>query len=235
MGLERLHRPALVPTADGPVLAFYSTDGRLRRESESTPELGRRYYTHAGTPEGVVDNDLQAAALTSPLPAAEPHLIAPDPAREARTPVHPDEAADVARMRDHRVKSGGKTYQLLRGEFHRHTEISMDGGSDGSLEDMWRYALDAARLDWIGDGDHDNGGGKEYTWWLTQKTTDLYHQAPAFIPMHTYFYCNRLIAATVRGSSQREVRPLGSRCICGRTARSTPPGVLRPVARTTGE
>ncbi len=180
------NRPALVPTADGPVLAFYSTDGRLRRESESTPELGRRYYTHAGTPEGVVDNDLQAAALTSPLPAAEPHLIAPDPAREARTPVHPDEAADVARMRDHRVKSGGKTYQLLRGEFHRHTEISMDGGSDGSLEDMWRYALDAARLDWIGDGDHDNGGGKEYTWWLTQKTTDLYHQAPAFIPMHTY-------------------------------------------------
>ncbi len=62
----------------------------------------------------------------------------------------------------------------------------MDGGSDGSLEDMWRYALDAAHLDWIGNGDHDNGGGKEYTWWLIQKTTDLYHQAPNFVPMYTY-------------------------------------------------
>ena len=69
-------------------------------------------------------------------------------------------------MRDYRIEAGGKTYQLLRGEFHRHTEISADGGNDGALEDMWRYALDAARLDWIGNGDHDNGGGKEYTWWL---------------------------------------------------------------------
>ena len=43
---------------------------------------------------------------------------------------------------------------------------------------MWRYALDAAALDWIGNGDHDNGGGKEYTWWLIQKTTDLYSQPP---------------------------------------------------------
>ena len=83
-------------------------------------------------------------------------------------------------MRDHRTKAAGKTYQLLRGEFHRHTEISADGGADGSLEDMWRYALDAAHLDWIGNGDHDNGGGKEYTWWIIQKTTDLYNVPRAF-------------------------------------------------------
>ena len=101
-------------------------------------------------------------------------------------PVHADEPADVARMRGYRVQAGGKTYRLLRGEFHRHTEVSGDGGNDGTLEDMWRYALDAANLDWMGCGDHDNGGGKEYTWWLTQKTTDLYHVAPRFIPMHTY-------------------------------------------------
>ena len=41
-------------------------------------------------------------------------------------------------------------------------------------------------LDWIGNGDHDNGGGKEYTWWLIQKTTDLYSQPPKFVPMFTY-------------------------------------------------
>ena len=61
----------------------------------------------------------------------------------------------------------------------------MDGGNDGALEDMWRYAIDAARLDWMGNDDHDNGGGKEYTWWLVQKTTDLYH-SPAFHTMFTY-------------------------------------------------
>jgi hypothetical protein len=50
---------------------------------------------------------------------------------------------------------------------------------------MWRYAIDAADLDWIGNGDHDNGGGKEYTWWLVQKTTDLYH-SPRLVTLFTY-------------------------------------------------
>ncbi len=180
------NRPALVPTSAGPVLAFYSTDGRLRREVEHTPELNRRYWTHASTPEGVVDFDVEVAALTSPIKAAEPVLDDRKMTDESASPVHPDEAADIARMKDYRIEADGKTYQLLRGEFHRHSEMSMDGGSDGSLEDMWRYALDAAHLDWIGDGDHDNGGGKEYTWWLIQKTTDLYHQPPTFTPMYTY-------------------------------------------------
>jgi hypothetical protein len=50
---------------------------------------------------------------------------------------------------------------------------------------MWRYALDAAGFDWMGNADHDNGGGKEYTWWLVQKTTDLYNH-PNFVTMFTY-------------------------------------------------
>ncbi len=41
-------------------------------------------------------------------------------------------------------------------------------------------------MDWIGNGDHDNGAGREYTWWLTQKTTDAYHVADRFTPMFTY-------------------------------------------------
>jgi hypothetical protein len=182
------NRPALVRPGGGPVLAIYNTDNRLHREVESTPDLQRRYYTHSGTPPGVVNNDLMVAAL-APTPAdaaIEPALSPVAVVPEALPPVHPNEAADVARMRAYRIQAGGKTYQLLRGEFHRHTEISQDGGSDGSLEDMWRYALDTARLDWIGNGDHDNGGGKEYTWWLIQKTTDLYHIPPTFVPMFTY-------------------------------------------------
>jgi hypothetical protein len=75
---------------------------------------------------------------------------------------------------------------LLRGEFHRHTEISGDGGNDGPLMDMWRYAIDVASMDWIGCGDHDNGAGREYTWWLTQKTTDAVQLPGHFDPMFTY-------------------------------------------------
>ena len=30
-----------------------------------------------------------------------------------------------------------------------------------------------ASMDWIGSGDHDNGGGREYSWWFTQKTTSI--------------------------------------------------------------
>jgi hypothetical protein len=181
------NRPALVPLADGDAMAVYATDGRLHREVEQTPDLARRFYTHSGTPPGVVNNDLFVAALGR-LPAAAPAPAAggPVPAAEPVPPAHADEPAAVARLRAHRVEAGGKTYRLLRGEFHRHTEISQDGGNDGALEDMWRYALDAAAFDWIGNGDHDNGGGKEYTWWLIQKTTDLYHHAPAFVPMFTY-------------------------------------------------
>jgi hypothetical protein len=181
------NRPALLAPSDGPPLIVYSTDGRLRREVEMNPKLNLRYYSHAGTPPGVYNNDVEVAALSTTRRASDPVLSAPDP-REDRPegpPVHPDEAADVGRMRDYRVQAAGKTYRLLRGDFHRHTEISMDGGSDGSLEDMWRYGIDAARFDWMGDEDHDNGGGKEYTWWLVQKTTDLY-LSPMFTPMFTY-------------------------------------------------
>jgi len=51
---------------------------------------------------------------------------------------------------------------------------------------MFRYAIDVAAFDWIGNGDHDNGAGREYPWWLTQKFTDAYHVPGVFTPMFTY-------------------------------------------------
>jgi hypothetical protein len=164
------NRAAIVVPGDGPPLAFYAGDGRFSQQGD------------------VIDHGLHVAALTPPAGAREvdPRLTEAPADPVAGAALHPNEAADVARMRAHRVAAGGKSYQLLRGEFHRHTEISPDGGGDGALEDLWRYALDCANLDWIGNGDHDNGNGKEYTWWLTQKATDLYHLPPRFTPMFTY-------------------------------------------------
>jgi hypothetical protein len=51
---------------------------------------------------------------------------------------------------------------------------------------MFRYAMDAADMDWLGCGDHDNGGGREYTWWLTQKLADLFEVGTRFTPMYSY-------------------------------------------------
>ncbi|MDB6137832.1 MAG: hypothetical protein JWO94_904 [Verrucomicrobiaceae bacterium] len=96
------------------------------------------------------------------------------------------ERADIKAMHDYRATVAGKEVRILRGEFHRHTEISGDGAGDGPLEDMWRYGLDAASMDWLGNGDHDNGNGREYTWWLTQKTTDAFHLPGKFTPMFSY-------------------------------------------------
>jgi hypothetical protein len=181
------NRPAL---AVGPerVLVAYSSDGRMHREGQEAAPGGGAPATkkRAGGTGRVVENDLFLAALAPPpgLKAPEPGAAATRPA--PAQPAHPEEAEDIARLRAYRVEAGGKSYGLVRGEFHRHTEISPDGGGDGALEDMWRYGIDAGGLDWIGNGDHDNGNGREYTWWMIQKTTDLYHHAGRFTPMFTY-------------------------------------------------
>src|SRR5205085_2266391 len=88
------------------------------------------------------------------------HHLVPGAARAARAAlaaVRAHEAEDVGRVRGARVEVGGKKLHLLRGEFHRHTEYTAHNDQDGLLEDAWRYGLDAAGLDWIGVGDHDNG------------------------------------------------------------------------------
>jgi len=193
----------------GRLIAIYPSDGRLRHEAIGEDHQRKIFFTGGGASvSGQVKNDLFAAVLpdlgpakpmklvpadaTKPGPAGPPSdtpaargqgLLDPDPESKA---IHPNFADDLKRIREYRIDAGGKKYQLLRGEFHRHTEWSMDGGEDGSLEDMWRYAIDAAALDWIGNGDHDSGGGREYPWWIIQKTTDIYNNPPHFVSMHSY-------------------------------------------------
>ena len=68
------NRPALVQPAGGPVLAFYSTDGRLRREVEMNPQAALKYFSNQGTPPGVFNVDLEVSALaaTGPVRRASP-------------------------------------------------------------------------------------------------------------------------------------------------------------------
>src|SRR5207244_13160329 len=95
------------------------------------------------------------------------------------------DAAGIKTIRDYRGGPQG-SLRVVRGEFHRHSEISSDGENDGSLLDQWRYILDAAALDWVGCCDHDNGNGREYSWWMIQKLNDVFLAPGKFIPMFSY-------------------------------------------------
>jgi hypothetical protein len=159
-------RPVLLPHASGGLLIVHNTDGR---------------YT---TPNDL-QNRIYISYLDLPGEPIEPKLVPHDPGKKDAK-AGQKEQEEVKRIRAYRIESGGKKYRLLRGEFHRHTAGSWDGVGDGSLEDMFRYALDAAALDWIGNGDHDNGSGREYTWWLTQKLTDAYCVKDHFTPLFCY-------------------------------------------------
>jgi hypothetical protein len=92
------------------------------------------------------------------------------------------ESRTAAALRNYRVGN----LKQLRGEFHRHSEVSMDGGNDGTLIDQWRYMFDPAAMDWVGCCDHDNGAGREYTWWTTQKLTEVFYNPGKFVPMFSY-------------------------------------------------
>lgn len=183
--------PAL---AAGPKNLFiaHSSDHRMDRMNEFNRAKnpgGKGGNASLDASKDPFDNDVYFSRLSSvgPVKAAalKPIAEAPqdNPAPSKRTQA---ERAELSAIRSFRSTIGGTERQILRGEFHRHTEISGDGANDGPLEDMWRYAIDAASMDWIGNGDHDNGNGREYTWWLTQKTTDAFFLPKAFTPMFSY-------------------------------------------------
>ena len=98
------------------------------------------------------------------------------------------EVRDVGRLRGYEISSGGKTYKIYRGDTHRHTEFSMDGNNDGSLFQTYRYALDAASLDYLLVSEHNFQGGpdNDYINWVLQQAVDLFSVSGAFQPFYGY-------------------------------------------------
>ena len=107
------------------------------------------------------------------------------PPVEAKT-MHPNEREDIRRIRAYRYRVNGKTYRIVRGDLHRHTELSGDGAGDGMLQDLYRYELDAIAFDFGYVSDHQMGQDEEYNWWITQKSNDLYYMPQRFVPMYGY-------------------------------------------------
>lgn len=103
-------------------------------------------------------------------------------------PTHYNETQDLERIHSYKLESGGKTYRILRGDTHRHTEFSMDGNNDGSLMDAYRYSIDAAELDFLLASEHNGSAGpdKPYINFLLQQYADVLAVSGKFVPFYGY-------------------------------------------------
>jgi hypothetical protein len=82
-----------------------------------------------------------------------------------------------------------RRWGLYFGDLHRHTELSVClTGVDGSLEDAYRYAIDAAELDFLCVTDHVQHVKilDDYDFWRTGKTADLHRVAGLHQPFYGY-------------------------------------------------
>jgi hypothetical protein len=150
------------------VHAAWATDGRL-------------WTSGAYRELAIYEAMLPLSRTTAQLSGGVPLSVAPSAANP-----NPNEADDVRRVRAYRYNVNGKILRILRGDFHRHTELSGDGAGDGMLEDNYRYTLDAASMDIGYVSDHQMGQNEEYNWWMTQKSNDLYYMPQRFVPMYGY-------------------------------------------------
>ena len=85
----------------------------------------------------------------------------------------------------------GKHYELFHGDLHRHTDISLCmSPSDGTMDDAYRYGIDAGRLDFIGVTDHTHdiamGDPLSLLWQRIRKEVDRHALAGAFVPFYSY-------------------------------------------------
>jgi hypothetical protein len=157
--------------------ARQKAEGKAKTQAAQNPQAAT--LTALNTDLYAAEFRFGSLAGAETRPGSEEKVAAQDPA------VAP-ERQQVKMLRDYRVALGPERLQIMRGEFHRHTEISGDGGNDGPLVDAYRYLIDAASMDWGGCCDHDNGNGREYSWWIEQKLTDAYYLPNTYTSMFAY-------------------------------------------------
>jgi len=100
----------------------------------------------------------------------------------------PTERHDLARVRA--VRWGGEPpLRLYRGELHRHTDISTDGRVDGDILDAYRYAIDAASLDFMAITDHtfhERVNYFKYDWWRGHQIATMFNNPGHFVAFFGY-------------------------------------------------
>ncbi|MGD8237771.1 MAG: hypothetical protein PVH68_04425 [Armatimonadota bacterium] len=163
-------QPSWCVAPDGTLVAAWAGDGRDFDWKQGHPT------------KRVKDGNVYVAQIPRPsLPASEIPLTAPLSPNVAMLP--PDQPVLDERPA---IAAGGQRYELFWGDFHRHTDISQCSSSvDGTRQDVYRYALDAGRLDFVAVTDH-HTHSTPYSWWCTQKSADLFHADGRLIPFYAY-------------------------------------------------
>ncbi len=169
-----------------PMMEFPNAYGRIDAPTAATSKLVLWTTDGREWPLGVPrDQDIAWADLPASTAANVP-LVPFAPSAENLPLSHQNEARDLERIRNHRVTVDGREYRIVRGDIHRHTDISWDGNRDGSLHDAYRYAMDAAGFEYLGVCDHQAGNMIPYNWWMIQKAVDLFSIEGRFAPLYSY-------------------------------------------------
>ncbi len=87
----------------------------------------------------------------------------------------------------HRVDHQGEKLTVFFGDTHRHTEFSFCRTSiDGSLEEAYRYARDAAAMDFVMTADHDYQEQAPDMWLEVMQAADRYNAPGVFTGFFGY-------------------------------------------------
>lgn len=169
-------RPAAAVDASGNLWIASQTDGKSYPSDDSR---FWQYDVYAGkldldkTANGHVENEFFVGAddLAAPekVDDAEPKLTVP-------------------LWKTYQMEADGKKYHVTWGDLHRHTDLSFDGYSDGSLYDCYRYAIDAAKMDFLGPSEHllVEKVDTSYLWRMVDKAVDIYKIPGVFYPLLNY-------------------------------------------------
>ena len=176
-----------------PVMLANSSGRNTQRTALATTALGGlqlAFSSDLRSPENLPTDQMHALHYNVYTASLEP-VVSDAPSLRA-VDVAPVEESFSPRVRETMV-AGVQAYTLLLGDCHRHTDVRGHSDVDGSIEDTYRYAIDAAQLDFVGPSDHNEilGGRwpdslRDYQWWYAQKLVDVYTHDPKFWGLYSY-------------------------------------------------
>src|SRR5581483_6910666 len=135
--------PIFVPRSDGPLESSPALLAAAPGHLTAITAMDHRQTIPTGLSADRINSDLYLADFRPGIEAAStPEMVKLDSA----APKPPRRQTDFATaVRDYRIQIAGQSpLRILRGDFDRYTDFSPDGARDGSLEDAYRYLIDAA-------------------------------------------------------------------------------------------
>ncbi|HJN65492.1 MAG TPA: hypothetical protein QF761_04765 [Pirellulales bacterium] len=149
---------------------------RLKRAREGKPPAKPDPHNHHSDFFGRVGCNGEVFLATLPRNHAQKLALSAAP------PIKDRPMPSRIRQQPYEVKAGNKTYRLLWGDTHRHSNVSRCSvGLEPTPDDLYRYGDDICNYDFFALSDHGEqfqdttADAGQYYWWLNLKLADLYH------------------------------------------------------------